>query len=115
MADGIVAAGEYTLGLAGAHEMPGMADGISTGGTRVGDDGRGALETEGLGKIKCLALRLVMAHTGGLMAIALRLADGLTVVGFPQAHPATGRTHDERQMFRRFPPALSPCLAGGQK
>src|ERR1043166_49120 len=104
MADRVVAAREYTLGLTGVNEMPRMTDGICARSTCVGDNRDGAVKFECFGQIERLSLRLIMTHARWLPAVFLRCLQGLTVIRFAEAHPAAGRSEHERQILYR-PPA----------
>ena len=72
-----------------------MANGVCTGGARVGDDVNGAVEPEGVRQIEGLPLRLIMHGPRDLIPLHARLADGLAVISFTQTHPAAGRSQHE--------------------
>ncbi len=92
-----------------------MADGIASGGAGVGDDRDGAAETQGVQNHSRLDLGLVVDGARGLPAMSARCSHRLAKIGFSEFHAARCRAQHERQILRRLPACLLPCLMRRQQ
>src|SRR5262249_7841206 len=68
VARGIVTAREHALGVAVAHQRPGVTDGVGARRAGVADDGDRAVAAEGFAEIQSLSLCLVLHDARGLPA-----------------------------------------------
>jgi len=114
-AQGIIAAGECALALAGTNQVPRLADGVAAGGAGVRNDRDGAGEIERVENHPCLDLRLVINGAGGLAALAMRGLQRLAEISFSERHAARRRAQDQGQVLRGFPAGLAPCFIRGEQ
>ena len=115
LTESVVAAGQNALAVTASQKFPGVADGVGAGSASVGDDGDRAAETESVGEIERLALRLILDDASGLASVDMRRFECLAVIRFAQTHSAAGGAENDGQVIRRRPTGLLPRFVRGQQ
>src|SRR5687767_12099634 len=92
-----------------------MPDGIASRGAGVGNYGHRSGKPERPRDRHYLQMGLILADPGWLSLQFLWFGDRLTIILLPVGHPAAGSADNKRDILRRLPLTLLPCLGSSKQ